>query len=84
MGNVARPLIDRLATVTDDAGAAGGAENSINVAIIDRAAAQRRAADIQRAGRYRCGSGKPGQRRDLFTQRASLRVRRQQRREQRL
>ena len=67
MGDVARPLVDRLATVADDTGAAGGAKNGINIAIVDRAAAQRRAAHIQRPRRDRRGGGKPGQRRDLFT-----------------
>lgn len=84
MGDVARPLVDRLATVADDTGAAGGAENGVDIAVVDRAAAQRRAADIQRAGRHRRVRRQPGERRDLFTQRARLRVRRQQRRKQML
>ena len=84
MGDVARRLVHRLAIVAHDAGAAGGAEDGIDIAVVHRAAAERRAAHVERAGGHRRTGRQPGQLRHLVAQGAGLRIRRQQRREQML
>lgn len=70
MGDKARRLVHRLRAAADDPGAAGGAEDRVDIPFVDRAAAQRGATDIQRPGGHRRRGGQPGQRRHRVAQRA--------------
>ncbi len=79
MGDKARRLVHRLRAAADDPGAAGGAEDRVDIPFVDRAAAQRGATDIQqRPGGHRRRGGQPGQRRHRVAQRAGQGIRDQQ------
>lgn len=79
MGDKARRLVHRLRAAADDPGAAGSAEDRVDIPFVDRAAAQRGATDIQRPGGHRRRGGQPGQRRHRIAQRAGRSIRGQQR-----
>ena len=83
MGDKARRLVHRLRAAADDPGAAGSAEDRVDIPFVDRAAAQRGATDIQRPGGHRRRGGQPGQRRHRIAQRAGRSIRGQQRGKQR-